>query len=277
MIFCAQCGKLNDTQSQYCSDCGREIQNINIPIKIDLERPAYCSRCGEQNCADNLYYCIKCGQGLERLTMDRKKSPAGVTEEKIAPMLQNSIAFNNLPDLFRGVKIYTALVTSVISIVLIFQKWITVPIIGKLSGFLGYPLESEYTLFQIFEFFNTFTDYVGRFEGIGDFMVIIILLLAVALLTLLSHGIFCCKLLINYQGSLTVGKFAMAMSFILPIVVWVAVFSINSHVSQESDGYIRQVLSTTNHPLWLFLVGGLGQYIAIKIAEEEIIYANTDG
>ncbi len=268
-MFCAQCGKPSDTQSQYCSNCGRELKNINVVIKVDLEAPAYCGGCGEENRVGNFYYCIKCGQGLERLAMDKKNSPMRVAEEKIAPVVQNTIAFNK--DLFQGLKIYIALVTSVISIVLIFQKWITVPAIGKLSNLFGYSLESEYTLFQVLDFLNTFTDHVGRIKGTGDLMVIVILLLAVTVITLLSHGIFCYKLLANYQRSFITGKFAMAMSFILPIVVWAMVFFINSHVSQESDGYIRQILGTTNHPLWLLLIGGIGQYVAIKIAEKERI------
>ena len=53
MVFCQDCGKLNDNSSNFCINCGAKL----------IKKPIKCLKCGEINESDS-NFCINCGNDL---------------------------------------------------------------------------------------------------------------------------------------------------------------------------------------------------------------------
>jgi len=54
MVFCQDCGKLNDNSSNFCINCGSKL----------IKKPIKCLKCGEINESDS-NFCINCGNDLK--------------------------------------------------------------------------------------------------------------------------------------------------------------------------------------------------------------------
>lgn len=68
VVYCNECGKINDKENKYCIHCGHKLQKIS---KKDKSYKEFCVYCGEKlDKEDN--FCCNCGHEVQDTILEKK-------------------------------------------------------------------------------------------------------------------------------------------------------------------------------------------------------------
>ena len=226
--------------------------------KVDVKM--YCKNCGkEMNKSDK--FCKECGQSaLAEITTQAENSSSTVRS-----------SINSLSN--KDINFWGALATSLILAILMFQKWVSIPVVSM----LGYENYSKFSLFELLKGIENINNIIS--ENIASSTV----LMTVALISVLSCiiclillAVFCYKLLSN-SNSTGIGSAAMIIGIILPIVFILTILTVNLEIENNSYGYISNAFELTATPYIVLVLSMVGQFLFImKLNVEEKTMSKTN-
>ena len=200
----------------------------------------FCNNCGKE-AMGGTKFCNNCGATLEGAAQ------AGQGNTRV---------FSAIPAVGKPISVYAAMGLSVLGIIFLLQKWITVPAIGL---FQMYGIESKYNMFQIFDFVKKMGD-ISRDSTDGlTFVAILFIILTIG--GIATFGLFIYKLATDHKNAVGIGKAAFGLSVLFPIIVYIVVGITNANVAKASQGLIKSILSTTSTPVWMIILGVAGSLL----------------
>ena len=253
-VICPSCGSQVDEDAAFCIKCGERVR-----------QKKYCKYCGTPNEHFEVY-CSNCGRDEKGKVKSKFDTPKSFTDKidldrikSQAPTLNKSIS--------KGFII--TLVMSVVSSLMLFTKWISVPGLVLIQEAIGYFLESplaletNYSISGFAHFVLTLNSSLGLEET--SFLVIgYSIYAAIGLIILLN--------IYSAYSSYISGKPGWAMlvsgvcTIVLCIVACLAMISVNNEIASELDYLFEKLIKAS---FWLYLSGFVG-LVGVGISGSEI-------
>ncbi len=212
----------------------------------------YCRNCGQEVGSEDKF-CKNCGSSSSESSLKNS-----------TPII--SINTNGFSE--KSFYSYAAIATSIVCVVLLFQKWFSVSLFGE---------SKEFSLFSVYDWVEMLGEYVAKewLQGVSAF---IFILIALCIIAVILYGIFALKIISKSDNSKAFGRAATVVTVILFIIVGLTVLGINSTLKSEFGDYFGDIagsiLKLSSLPYITVVVALLGQFLFINKLENK---SNVDG
>lgn len=161
----------------------------------------------------------------------------------------------------RTINFYGLLVTTVIALILSFQKMLSIPM-ASYFGAKYFSLKNAHdALSSIGSFIST--------EGIDTAKFIIGLLIALNVISIILLIAFILLLLLNHKSNIPLGKAATVVSMISSALIIILVFIINSSVKEQSSGFISTLIECNSIPYFILILSAAARFYFIPKVKAE--------
>ena len=185
----------------------------------------HCQKCGQQ-LPENSTFCAYCGAKQQQETIDVKPREADTQ-------------MNARTESITQAQMFTSVAASVVCIVLLFLKWVNIPIVGYFGG------ESRLSVFGVYKYIADIFRLMGSYARDNTIHVVAFLLVSIAVISMILYAV---TIILTVQGSRKsrmTGAWAMALLLLVFAVLQFSTIVINNELGDYSYVYIDSVISLT--------------------------------